>query len=95
MAARQGTAIRAGVKVEMLTEKFEPYGESLPEFRSGNSAQPKATSAVLSAVGQYSFWLLVAVIVFTRIAFFSPVPSFSDQALSDQSVVALISSAER
>ena len=84
----------------MLTEKFEPYGEPLPEFRSGNSEEPKAASAVLSAVGQYSFWLLVAVIVFTRIAFFSPVPSFSnhefsDHALSDQSVLASINSAER
>ena len=76
----------------MLTEKFEPYGEPLPEFRSGNSEQPKATSVILSAVGQYSFWLLVAVIVFTRIAFFSPVP-FSDQAFSDQAVLA--STAER
>ena len=48
----------------MLTEKFEPYGEPLPEFRSGKREQPKATSAILSVVGQYSFWLLVVVIVF-------------------------------
>jgi hypothetical protein len=79
----------------MLTEKFEPYGEPLPEFRSGNSEQPKAASAILSAVGQYSFWILVAVIVGTRIAFFSPVPSFSNHALSDHTVLAVINSAER
>jgi hypothetical protein len=70
----------------MLTEKFEPYGEPLPEFRSGKREQPKAASAILSAVGQYTFWLLVVVIVFTRVAFFSPVPSFSTQAFSNQTV---------
>jgi len=62
--------------VKMLTEKFEPYGEPLPEFRSGEREQPKATSAILSVVGQYSFWLLVVVIVFTRVAFFSPFRRF-------------------
>jgi hypothetical protein len=79
----------------MLTEKFEPYGEPLPEFRSGKREQPKAASAILSAVGQYSFWLLVVVIVFTRVALFSPVPSFSTQAFSDHAVLAWINSAPR
>jgi hypothetical protein len=89
MACRQ----RAGVK--MLTEKFEPYGEPLPEFRSGKREQPKATSAILSVVGQYSFWFLVVVIVFMRVAFFSPVPSFSADAFSNHAVLALINSAQR
>jgi hypothetical protein len=84
---------RAGVK--MLTEKFEPYGEPLPEFRSGKREQPKATSAILSVVGQYSFWLLVVVIVSTRVAFFSPVPSFSTQAFANHSLLAWINSAPR
>jgi len=65
----------------MFTEKFEPYGEPLPEFRSGKREQPKAASAILSAVGQYSFWLLVLVIVFTRIAYFSPVSLFPTDAV--------------
>ena len=79
----------------MLTERFEPYGEPLPEFRSGKREQPKATSEILSAVGQYSFWLLVVVIVFTRVAFFSPAPSFSTQAFSNHAVLAWINSAPR
>src|SRR6476661_153469 len=64
MACRQCAGVyRGGVKVKMSTEKFEPYGEPLPEFRSGNREHPRATSAILNAVGQYSFWFLVAVIV--------------------------------
>jgi len=64
----------------MSTEKFEPYGEPLPKAGSGRREQPKA-SAILSAVGQYSFWLLVLVIVFTRIAYFSPVSLFPTDAV--------------
>jgi hypothetical protein len=63
----------------MSTEKFEPYGEALPDAGSGTREQPKA-SAILSAVGQYVFWLLVVVIVLTRIAYFSPVSSFATDA---------------
>jgi hypothetical protein len=63
----------------MSTEHFEPYGEILPELRPGRRKRPTA-SVVLSAVGLYSFWLLVVVIVFARIAYFSPVPSFSTHA---------------
>jgi hypothetical protein len=60
----------------MSTETFEPYGEPLPELGSGRREQPKV-SAILSAVGQYSFWLLVIVIVCARVAYFSPAPSFA------------------
>jgi hypothetical protein len=101
MACRQCAGVyRGGVKVKMSTEKFEPYGEPLPEFRSGNREHPRATSAILNAVGPYTFWFLVAVIVFTRIAFFSPVPAFSNQASSNQvssghAVLALTDSAQR
>lgn len=65
----------------MSTEKFGPYGEPLPEAGSGTHEQPKA-SVVLSAVGQYCFWLLVLVIVLTRIAYFSPASSFATDASS-------------
>jgi hypothetical protein len=64
----------------MPTEIFEPYGEPLPEMGSGKREQPKV-SAILSAVGQYSFWLLVIVIVLARIAYFSPVSSFPGAAV--------------
>jgi hypothetical protein len=64
----------------MSTEHFEPYGELLPEFRPGRRKPPTA-SAVLAAVGQSIFWSLVVVIVFARIAYFSPAPSFSTHVL--------------
>lgn len=65
----------AGVK--MSTERFEAYGEPLREVGSGKRELPKTTSAIISVVGQCGFWLLVAAIIITRIAYFSPVPSFS------------------
>ena len=74
----------------MPTEKFEPFGEPLPGNRAAAREQRTDASAILSAVGQYSFWLLVVVIVATRIAYFSPVPSFATQAMSG-----LIHSAQR
>ena len=74
----------------MSTEKFEPFGEPLPENDAAARGQASATSEILSAIGQYSFWLLVVVIVCTRIAYFSPVPSFATQAMSG-----LIHSAQR
>jgi hypothetical protein len=71
----------------MSTARFEPFGELLPE----NGEQPKSASAILSAVGQGFFWLLVVTIVVTRIAYFSPAPSFSPHAAAP----ALIHSAQR
>jgi hypothetical protein len=74
----------------MSTAKFEPFGELLPENGFGKRDQPKAASAILSAVGQGCFWLLVVAIVVTRVAYFSPTPSFSAHAASP-----LIHSAQR
>jgi hypothetical protein len=74
----------------MSTAKFEPFGELLPENGLGKREQPKAASSILSAVGQSFFWLLVVAIVVTRVAYFSPAPSFAPQAAS-----ALIHSAQR
>jgi hypothetical protein len=76
-ACRQRAGFGEG---KMSTEHFEPYGELLPEFRPGRRKPPTA-SAVLSAVGQSIFWSLVVVIVFARIAYFSPAPSFSTHVL--------------
>jgi hypothetical protein len=64
----------------MLTAKFEPFGELLPENGLGKRERPKAAPAILSAVGQGCFWLLVVAIVVTRVAYFSPKPTFSVQA---------------
>jgi hypothetical protein len=66
----------------MSTEKFELFGEPLPETGLGKPERPKAESAILSAVGRYVFWLLVVVIVFTRITYFSSVPSYSPHVVS-------------
>jgi hypothetical protein len=74
----------------MSTAKFEPFGELLPENGLGKREPPRAASAILSAIGQACFWLLVVAIVVTRVAYFSPAPSFSPQAAAP-----LIHSAQR
>jgi hypothetical protein len=54
----------------MSIEKFDPYGSALPA--NTREAEPRrAASTVLARVGQYVFWLLVILIVASRIAFFS------------------------
>jgi hypothetical protein len=74
----------------MSTEKFEPFGEPLGRGGFGQPERLKPASTILSAVGQSVFWLLVVVIVLTRVAYFSPAPSFTPQIVS-----ALIQSAAR
>jgi hypothetical protein len=52
----------------MLARKFDAYGEALPDA-AANREPASSASALLSRVGQYAFWLLVAVIVFARIIY--------------------------
>jgi hypothetical protein len=58
----------------MLTDKFDAYGEAIPETGRGKREAGSA-SATLSRVGQYVFWLLVVVIVSARILTY-PTPNF-------------------
>jgi len=60
----------------MLTEKFDAYGEVLPEAAHGKRDAGRPVSAVLSRVGQYVFWLLVVVIVSARVIYYPANPRF-------------------
>ncbi len=42
----------------MLAEKFDPYGELLPDDAGGKAYVTKATSVLLSRIGQLVFWAL-------------------------------------
>ena len=55
----------------MLAEKFDPYGELLPDDAGGKAYVTKATSVLLSRVGQLVFWALAIAIVCVRIRYFS------------------------
>jgi hypothetical protein len=55
----------------MLAEKFDPYGELLPDDAGGKAYVDKATSVLLSRVGQLVFWGLAIAIVCVRIRYFS------------------------
>jgi hypothetical protein len=55
----------------MLAEKFDPYGELLPDDAAGTPYVAKATSVLLSRVGQLVFWALAIGIVCFRIRYFS------------------------
>jgi hypothetical protein len=78
-----------------MSEKFEPYGELLPTSGSGELKPPTPGSAILELVGKGVFWLLVVVIVCTRIAYFSPAPALFAHANSAQATSALTQTAQR
>jgi hypothetical protein len=59
----------------MLVDKFDAYGEELPDAARGKR-EADAASATLSRVGQYAFWLLVVVIVSVRILMYPAAPAF-------------------
>ena len=52
----------------MLARKFDAYGEALPDT-AANREPASSASVLLSRIGQYAFWLLVAVVVFARIIY--------------------------
>ena len=60
----------------MLTEKFDAYGEVLPDPARGKREAARSASALLSRVGQYIFWLLVIIIVSARIIYYPATPAF-------------------
>ena len=59
----------------MLTEKFDAYGGVLPEVARDRRETTKASSLVLSRIGQYAFWLLVVVILSARIIYYPVNPA--------------------
>ena len=59
----------------MLTEKFDAYGDVLPDVARDEREAPKTASAVLSRIGLYAFWLLVIVIVSARVVFYPANPA--------------------
>jgi hypothetical protein len=67
----------------MLTEKFDAYGEILPDAARGEREPGKTASAVLNRVGQYLFWLLVVVIVSARVIYYPASPTFQVGSASE------------
>jgi hypothetical protein len=60
----------------MLTEKFDAYGEVLPDAARSKRDAAGPASAVLSRIGQSLFWLLVVMIVSARIIYYPASPTF-------------------
>ena len=67
----------------MLTEKFDAYGDVLPDAAGGQPETANAASAMLGRVGQYAFWLLVIIIVSVRIIHYPAAPAFQAGTASD------------
>jgi hypothetical protein len=55
----------------MLAEKFDPYGELLPDEAGRKAYAGKAGSDLLSRLGQIVFWALAIIVVGVRIYYFS------------------------
>jgi hypothetical protein len=67
----------------MLTEKFDAYGEVLPQVAPGKREAAKSASALLSRIGQAVFWLLVIAIVSARIIYYPATPAFEVGTATD------------
>jgi hypothetical protein len=64
----------------MLSEKFDAYGEALPQ---AEREAAKSGSALLSRIGQAVFWLLVIAIVSARIIYYPASPAFEVGTATD------------
>jgi hypothetical protein len=67
----------------MRTEKFDAYGEVLPQAARGKREAAKSASALLSRIGQAVFWLLVIAIVSARIIYYPATPAFEVGSATD------------
>lgn len=67
----------------MLTEKFDAYGEVLPDAVRGEREAVRGASVILGRFGQYVFWLLVVVILSARIMFYPASPAFEIGSAGD------------
>ncbi len=65
------------------TEKFDAYGEMLPDAPRGKREAASAASVILGRVGQAAFWLLVVVIVSFRIIYYPAGPTFDVGSAGD------------
>jgi hypothetical protein len=72
----------------MLTEKFDAYGEILPEVPRSKREAATTASVVLGRIGQYVFWSLVVIILSARIAYYpaSPASAFRTASESRQTL---------
>ena len=59
----------------MLIEKFDAYGDVLPDAARGKREAVTTASGVLSRIGQYVFWLLVVVIISARVIHYPASPA--------------------
>ena len=66
----------------MLIEKFDAYGEVLPDAAGDKPETAMARPAMLGRLGQYAFWLLVVIIVSIRIVYY-PAPAFEVGAATE------------
>jgi len=67
----------------MPTDKFDAYGEVLPEAARDQREASQSTSAVLSRIGQYVFWLLVILIVSARVIYYPASTAFEVGSATD------------
>lgn len=54
----------------MLAEKFDPYGEILPDDSRGKVESAEPAPSLILRLGQLAFWMLVVAIVYARIRYF-------------------------
>jgi hypothetical protein len=67
----------------MLIEKFDAYGEVLPDAGRDQREAVRPVSGVLGRIGQYVFWLLVVAIVSARVIYYPASPASEFRSTSE------------
>jgi hypothetical protein len=56
--------------ITMLTDKFDAFGEAVPDALCSTREAPSSASRIVGRIGRCVFWLLVVAIVFARITYY-------------------------
>jgi hypothetical protein len=60
----------------MLTEKFDAFGEAMPDALRSKSEASSPARLIVGRIGRCVFWLLVATIVAARVTCYPAPPAF-------------------
>jgi hypothetical protein len=71
--------------IAMLTEKFDAFGEAMPDALSLNNGAPSPASRIVGWIGRCVFWLLVVTIVAARITYYPATVAFAVSTLDGPS----------
>ena len=73
----------------MLTEKFDAFGEAMPNALGNKCEAPSSASRIVGRIGRWLFWLLVVMILAARISYYPATPAFEVSSAAGPSTALL------